>query len=239
MSSLTSLISAVSVVAIVFIVIIIIYLYIDNPGDSVRGAGGTLYENWFEIWPGYLERCVFERNVMHVSSAGWVYFLCTLPSHNAVTDTRNPRLYSLGTFVFTFVSQHTVHLTYESIKSDVKSLENWKIVSTVGCHFACHRRVLDGWSNGLLHVLATRWQWFVSNASTALLDWLLQDVVMLDHAVDVSAAVLYVSWVDYCVSLTAPLDDNYMFHYRNPYWMMAMPKKKKERSKEAMKEYRV
>jgi Na+/pantothenate symporter len=57
MSSLTNL-SAVSVIAMVFIVIIIIYLYFDNPGDSVRGAGGTLYENWFEIRPGYLERCV-------------------------------------------------------------------------------------------------------------------------------------------------------------------------------------
>jgi amino acid permease len=97
MSSLTNL-SAVSVVAMVFIVIIIIYLYVDNPGDSVREAGGTLYENWFEIRPGYLE--------------------------------------SLGTFVFTFVSQHTVHLTYESIQSDVKSLENWKIVSTVALSIA-------------------------------------------------------------------------------------------------------
>jgi amino acid permease len=70
MSSLTNL-SAVSVVAMVFIVIIIIYLYFDNPGDSVREAGGTLYENWFEIRPGYLERCVLERNVICVfSSAG-------------------------------------------------------------------------------------------------------------------------------------------------------------------------
>ena len=37
---------------------------------------------------------------------------------------------SLGTFVFTFVSQHTVHLTYESMKTDVRNLQNWKVVST-------------------------------------------------------------------------------------------------------------
>lgn len=47
-----------------------------------------------------------------------------------------PRVYSLGTFVFTFVSQHTVHLTYESLKSDVKSLENWKMVSTFAISIA-------------------------------------------------------------------------------------------------------
>lgn len=55
MSSLTNL-SAVSVVSMFFIVFIVIYLYIDNPEGSIREPGGTVYENWFEIRPGYLER---------------------------------------------------------------------------------------------------------------------------------------------------------------------------------------
>jgi len=46
------------------------------------------------------------------------------------------RACSLGTFVFTFVSQHTVHLTYESMKSDVRNLKNWKKVSTYSISIA-------------------------------------------------------------------------------------------------------
>ena len=43
---------------------------------------------------------------------------------------------SLGTFVFTFVSQHTVNLTYESMQSNVRNLKNWKIVSTCAISIA-------------------------------------------------------------------------------------------------------
>lgn len=38
-------------------------------------------------------------------------------------------LKSLGTFVFTFVSQHTVHLAYESLDRSVRTVSNWKKVS--------------------------------------------------------------------------------------------------------------
>ena len=38
-------------------------------------------------------------------------------------------LESLGTFVFTFVSQHTVHLAYESLDRSVRTVSNWKKVS--------------------------------------------------------------------------------------------------------------
>jgi len=55
MSSLTNL-SAVSVVSMVFIVVIVMYLYFDNPDGSIRERGGTVYQNWLEIRPGYLER---------------------------------------------------------------------------------------------------------------------------------------------------------------------------------------
>ena len=37
---------------------------------------------------------------------------------------------SLGTFVFTFVSQHTVHLVFGSLKPRLRTLSNWKIVSS-------------------------------------------------------------------------------------------------------------
>jgi amino acid permease len=39
-------------------------------------------------------------------------------------------LESLGTFVFTFVSQHTVHLVFGSLKPTLRTLPNWKIVSS-------------------------------------------------------------------------------------------------------------
>ena len=39
-------------------------------------------------------------------------------------------LQSLGTFVFSFVSQHTVHLAFESLRPELQSLQNWKRVSS-------------------------------------------------------------------------------------------------------------
>mmetsp|Transcript_29272 Transcript_29272/g.44289 ORF Transcript_29272/g.44289 Transcript_29272/m.44289 type:complete len:480 (-) Transcript_29272:1012-2451(-) len=38
-------------------------------------------------------------------------------------------LESLGTFVFSFVSQHTVHLAFESLKPELRTLNNWKRIS--------------------------------------------------------------------------------------------------------------
>jgi amino acid permease len=38
---------------------------------------------------------------------------------------------SLGTFVFTFVSQHTVHLVFGSLKPELRTVKNWKTVSTL------------------------------------------------------------------------------------------------------------
>jgi amino acid permease len=38
---------------------------------------------------------------------------------------------SLGTFVFTFVAQHVVHLMYASLKPEIRTTSNWKFVSTL------------------------------------------------------------------------------------------------------------
>eukprot|EP00545_Synedropsis_sp_CCMP1620_P005408 CAMPEP_0119015108 /NCGR_PEP_ID=MMETSP1176-20130426/10563_1 /TAXON_ID=265551 /ORGANISM="Synedropsis recta cf, Strain CCMP1620" /LENGTH=476 /DNA_ID=CAMNT_0006968375 /DNA_START=90 /DNA_END=1520 /DNA_ORIENTATION=+ len=45
-------------------------------------------------------------------------------------EVRPGLLSCLGTFVFSFVSQHTVHLAYESLKPELKTLKVWKRVST-------------------------------------------------------------------------------------------------------------
>jgi len=36
-----------------------------------------------------------------------------------------------GTFVFTFVAQHTVHLVYQSLRPEVQNIRHWKIVSSL------------------------------------------------------------------------------------------------------------
>lgn len=41
------------------------------------------------------------------------------------------RLFSLGTFVFTYVSQHTVHLVFSSLKPELRTINNWKTISSV------------------------------------------------------------------------------------------------------------
>lgn len=45
---------AVSIGSMICIVLIVIYIYVDNP--DIRRGGGSTYENWFQIRPGYVER---------------------------------------------------------------------------------------------------------------------------------------------------------------------------------------
>jgi len=46
-------------------------------------------------------------------------------------------LQSLGTFVFCFVSQHTVHLAFKSLKPDLQTLKHWKTVSSWSLLISC------------------------------------------------------------------------------------------------------
>ena len=43
---------------------------------------------------------------------------------------RSGLLESLGTFVFSFVSQHTVHLAFESLQPQLQTIQNWKRISS-------------------------------------------------------------------------------------------------------------
>jgi amino acid permease len=45
-------------------------------------------------------------------------------------EIRSGYIESLGTFVFTFVAQHTVNLAYESLRPQHRTVESWKHVST-------------------------------------------------------------------------------------------------------------
>jgi amino acid permease len=55
-----------------------------------------------------------------------VYYPYAAPNENSHTCF----LSSLGTFVFTFVSQHTAHLAFGSLKPELRTVDNWKKVST-------------------------------------------------------------------------------------------------------------
>jgi len=46
-------------------------------------------------------------------------------------EIRQGFLQSVGTFVFTFVAQHTVHLTYNSLHDNVRNMDSWRIVSSI------------------------------------------------------------------------------------------------------------
>lgn len=54
MTPLSSL-SVVSIVSMMSIVGIVIYLYIFNPDGEIRHPSGTVYEDWFEVRPAFLE----------------------------------------------------------------------------------------------------------------------------------------------------------------------------------------
>ena len=71
----------------------------------------------------------------------YMYFFCPDirvsggSSYDKWLEIRPGILESLGTFVFTFVSQHTVHITFGSLKPSLRTVSNWKTVSSLslGC----------------------------------------------------------------------------------------------------------
>jgi hypothetical protein len=60
---------------------------------------------------------------------------------------------NLGTFIFTFVSQHTVHLVFSSLKPRLQTFRNWKIVSSLSLLAATTVSLLVG-----VFVYITFWQ---------------------------------------------------------------------------------
>lgn len=62
-------------------------------------------------------------------------------------------LSNLGTFIFTFVSQHTVHLVFGSLKPSLRKIEKWKVVSSLSLLAAATVSLLIG-----VFVYITFWQ---------------------------------------------------------------------------------
>ena len=62
-------------------------------------------------------------------------------------------LSNLGTFIFTFVSQHTVHLVFSSMKPSLRKIEKWKTVSSLSLLAAATVSLLVG-----VFVYCTFWQ---------------------------------------------------------------------------------
>jgi len=62
-------------------------------------------------------------------------------------------LSNLGTFVFTFVSQHTVHLVFASLKPSLRTVRTWRVVSSLSLLAAATVSLLVG-----VFVYITFWQ---------------------------------------------------------------------------------
>jgi len=62
-------------------------------------------------------------------------------------------LSNLGTFIFTFVSQHTVHLVFASLKTKHQNIQKWKVVSSLSLFVAATVSLLVG-----IFVYITFWQ---------------------------------------------------------------------------------
>lgn len=62
-------------------------------------------------------------------------------------------LSNLGTFIFTFVSQHTVHLVFSSLKPSLRTVAKWKVVSSLSILAAATVSLLVG-----VFVYITFWQ---------------------------------------------------------------------------------
>jgi solute carrier family 38 (sodium-coupled neutral amino acid transporter), member 11 len=83
--------------------------------------------------------------IMIVAIVIYIYFDCPDVRQGGGTfyenwiEIRPGILGNLGTFVFTFVSQHTVHMVFASLKPRLQTIKNWKIVSS--CSLLCSATV--------------------------------------------------------------------------------------------------
>jgi len=83
-------------------------------------------------------------------------------------------LNNLGTFVFTFVCQHTVHLAYASLKPEIRNLQTWKRVSTASLFISCSVSLSVG-----VFVYMTFWERTLSDIFTIYPDSILLDLAKL------------------------------------------------------------
>lgn len=60
---------------------------------------------------------------------------------------------NLGTFVFSFVSQHTVHLAFDSLRPELQTVQNWKRISSWSIGLSCFVSLSVG-----VFVYMTFWQ---------------------------------------------------------------------------------
>lgn len=117
--------SVVSVAAMVFIVVIVIYLWWIGVGDE------------------------FPRPVPNATTLFLVGNDTSSDTDNANTETTGSfyehwleirwlgYLSNLGTFIFTFVCHHTVHLAFTSLRPDIRDLMHWKKVSLHSMASSC------------------------------------------------------------------------------------------------------
>lgn len=102
--------------------------------------------------------------VLIVAIVIYIYFDCSEVREEGGTFYENwleirPGIWNnLGTFVFTFVSHHTVHLVFASLKPPLQTLKNWKFVSASSLLSATTVSLSVG-----VFVYATFWQNTKSN----------------------------------------------------------------------------
>lgn len=100
--------SAISIAMIVAIVVIILYLYVANPNGAIQHNNHNSHDDG-------------NNNGNTGAAFGGFYEMWM--------EIRPGYMECLGTFVFAFVSQHTVHLVFASLKPELRTLRHWNRVS--------------------------------------------------------------------------------------------------------------
>ena len=104
--------SALSVASIVSIMVIILYLYLVDPNHEIQQQNESAAAARHHGDP-----TIDDDKVM----GGGMY--------ETWLEIRPGYIECMGTFVFTFVSQHTVHLVFQSLKAELRTARHWNWVS--------------------------------------------------------------------------------------------------------------
>jgi len=94
--------SALKITTFFFIIFCVMYLWATTPPEQLQD--GTAAADFVSPSDTFAEHWLVVKH-------GWVQ--------------------SMGTFVFTFMSQNTVHLVFRSLRQDIRTVKSWRAVSTI------------------------------------------------------------------------------------------------------------
>lgn len=131
--------SAVSIAAMIAIVTIIIYLWFIDIDDQIAPHhNGTNFYDATDIFSSSSTTTTIIDSLVTATNSSKSYDAVESDFYKHWFEIRWSGFFNnMGTFVFTFVCQHTVHLAFSSLKPELRNAKTWRKVSALSLSASC------------------------------------------------------------------------------------------------------